>query len=399
MTTAARSADTARSGSPPGRGRAAARWLMGAVDWRRLPPTTRAYLILTGVVGLAAYNTLNNLLYIVAGLMIALLVVSAVLARWSVRGLRLVRGLPHHLYAGEAVDVTVTLTNTKRHLGAFALTVEDAIDGERTHESYMLALPPGDTRTVQYAHTFARRGAHVFDTLTIRSAFPFGLFPRRTALTAPQRVVVYPHIDPVDAVLLTALVDPHRFAHLTRGTGVNLYGIREYCPGDDARHISWKLSAKAARLLLREFETEQSREIALIFDNALPAATAEHLALFEAAVRLTASLAAALTDEHCTVRLITRSGRGQAGRGQQHLYGLLYELALITPVVPDAGGVLPGLKLHDVNPALSAVVLADAAATWPAGMRFPIVLFPGVRAGEVNWGERARATAAEGWAN
>lgn len=343
---------------------------------RALPGATWTYLLLTALVCVAAYNTLNNLIYIVAGLMIALLVVSAVLSRWSVRGLALARALPHHLFAGDPVDVTVSLQNTKRRIGAFALTLHDAIDGERTHEAFMLALPPGDTRMVRYTHTFPRRGRHTFAALRVRSAFPFGFFPREAVLAAPQEVVVYPHVDPVDEITLTNLVDLRRFMHVARGFGANLYGIREYRPGDDSRHICWKLSAKMGRLLLREYETEQSREVTLVFDNGLPAATPEATARFEAAVRLTASLAAALTNLHCTLRLITRAGRGYADRGQQHLYTILYELALIEPTVGPAHE-LPPLRLHDVNPHMAAAVLADPNATWVQAMRLPVVLAPG----------------------
>lgn len=343
--------------------------------WRELPRGTRYYLLLVAVIGFAAFNTINNLLYLVGGLMVALLAVNAVLARVSVRGVTMSRSLPRHLYAGEPTDLAVTLTNRKRRMGAFALWVRDAVDGAPTHELFLLALPPGESRTTRYAHTFARRGRHHFDALAVHSAFPFGLFPRTATLTQPQPVIVYPHIDPVDELLFATLMDPRRFAHLTRGEGANIYGIREYRFDDDARHIAWKLSAKTGTLLMREFETEQAHDVTLILDNGVPDLDAVAHARFERAVRLTASLAWALVDAHFSVGLVTRSGRIAAGDGQQHLYRLLYDLALVAPAVGDEVS-LPPLRVRDVSPALTAVVLANPDAQWVRTGRFPVVLAP-----------------------
>lgn len=343
--------------------------------WRTLPSGTRYFLLLVGVVAFAAFNTINNLLYMVGGLMVALLAVSAQLARASVRGLTLTRAVPPHLYADDPVDIAVSLTNTKRRFGAFALWVQDAVDHAPTHEAFLLALPPGAKRTTQYRHTFARRGLHEFDALAVHSAFPFGFFPRTETLTLPQPVVVYPHIDPVDEALFAALTDPQRFAHLTRGAGANIYGIREYRHDDDARRICWKLSAKTGTLLMREFETEQSREVTIVFDTGVPTLDAPTRARFEAAVRVAASLVWALIDAHFSVGLVTRSGRTPVARGQQHLYRLLYDLALIAPSV-GAEETLPPLRVGDVNPALTAVVLANPVAGWLRHQRFPVVVTP-----------------------
>ena len=343
--------------------------------WVGLPQGARYYLVLVAIIAFAAFNTENNLVYLVGGLMVALLVVSALLARASLRGLRVTRALPAHLYAEDPVRIQVTLTNLKRRLGAFAVRVRDAIDGRATHESYLLALPPAAEDRAEYQHTFERRGLHTFESLTVHSAFPFGLFPQQRAFSEPQRVVVYPHIDPVEDALLATLADPHRFVHMRRGGGANIFGVREYRSDDDARHICWKLSAKSDRLLMREYETEQTTEAMLILDNSLPEATPENAARLEAAVRLTASLAWALVHAHLTVRLITRDGRGPAGTGQQHLYRMLYDLALIQPVVGPEHE-LPPLRVHDVTPATCAVVLADPTVSWVVGSRFPVILAP-----------------------
>jgi len=43
-----------------------------------------------------------------------------------------------------------------------------------------------------------------------------------------------------------------------KGSGMALANLREYLPGDDARAIDWKASARMDRLVVREFEEERS---------------------------------------------------------------------------------------------------------------------------------------------
>lgn len=52
-----------------------------------------------------------------------------------------------------------------------------------------------------------------------------------------------------------------------RGSGMALANLREYLPGDDARAIDWKASARLDRLFVREYEEERSQTYYLILDR------------------------------------------------------------------------------------------------------------------------------------
>jgi len=52
-----------------------------------------------------------------------------------------------------------------------------------------------------------------------------------------------------------------------KGGGMALANLREYLPGDDARAIDWKASARMDRLVVREFEEERSRTYYLVLDR------------------------------------------------------------------------------------------------------------------------------------
>jgi uncharacterized protein (DUF58 family) len=52
-----------------------------------------------------------------------------------------------------------------------------------------------------------------------------------------------------------------------RGSGMTLANLREYLPGDDARAIDWKASARLDRLFVREYEEERNQTYYLVLDR------------------------------------------------------------------------------------------------------------------------------------
>ena len=76
------------------------------------------------VVGFAAWNTGNNLLFLVFSLLCSTLFVGGVAARASLRDLIVSARFPDHIFAGEAAPVIVTLRNAKRVLPSFSILVE-----------------------------------------------------------------------------------------------------------------------------------------------------------------------------------------------------------------------------------------------------------------------------------
>ena len=64
------------------------------------------YALVTLVIGIAALNTGNNLLYIVVAAMLAAILVSGVVSAWVLRWLELDVRLPEHVFAGRPVAGT-----------------------------------------------------------------------------------------------------------------------------------------------------------------------------------------------------------------------------------------------------------------------------------------------------
>src|SRR5436853_93437 len=82
------------------------------------------FLCVLAVVAFAAWNTGNNLLFLLFSLLTSALFVSWAAARASLRDLIVSARFPDHIYAGEPAPVIVTIRNPKRFFPSFSVLVE-----------------------------------------------------------------------------------------------------------------------------------------------------------------------------------------------------------------------------------------------------------------------------------
>jgi uncharacterized protein (DUF58 family) len=99
----------------------------------------------------------------------------------------------------------------------------------------------------------------------------WGLVERRLELAAPCTVSVLPNLRAVKR-LRTALNAYFLRRTGTRtapriGQGREFDRLRDYVPGDDFRKIVWKASARARKLIVREFRVERSQDVLLCVDR------------------------------------------------------------------------------------------------------------------------------------
>src|SRR5262249_58981137 len=111
------------------------------------------------------------------------------------------------------------------------------------------ALAPGAAGSGTARLVPSRRGRLAFAAAEARTEFPLGLARRIVRLgPIPQETLVTPALDPArQAMARKPRGDVRRLAHPT-GSGEEPIDAREYVPGDDARRIDWKASARTERL-------------------------------------------------------------------------------------------------------------------------------------------------------
>lgn len=307
------------------------------------------FLVILLVVGFAAWNTGNNLLFMIFSLLCSTLFVGGVAARASLRDLIVSARFPDHIFAGEAAPVIVTLRNAKRVLPSFSILVQargpnvSASESRRRSRArrfvkrplaYFTYVPHRAAAEQRVEQVFSERGQVLITGFELSTRFPFGFFKFRRRLRARNvQLVVYPKPEPIGDELHLLPTYAGRMASVRRGVGQDLFSLRDYQPQDDLRHIDWKATARSRNLTVREFTAEDERRITIVLDtrDSPELNQADFLARFEAGIVQTASLLKHFIDEHAEVRLVLGADRGLYGGGVSHLYHCLRRLAVVSP--------------------------------------------------------------------
>jgi len=286
---------------------------------------TSGTLFLTGMfcVLLAAWNTGDNMLYLIVGMMVSLAVVSLAFSRTTLTRLSVERTFPPTIHAGEAAELITRVRNNKKRFHSFSLHV----DADQHNGSYLLRVAPGESATAVALRTFKRRGLHLLKTTCVSTSYPFGLFEQGIVCGTESEVLVYPEVKHLERSAVERMLGRGELvSRAGRGPGTEYYSLREYFHGDDARLISWKVSAKQGKLMLRELEKPERRALLLALDT-----DADPGELFEEAVKLCASLTSRCVNGGYDVELVMPDRSVGRGSGERHLHRTLGCLALVEP--------------------------------------------------------------------
>lgn len=225
-----------------------------------------AFLGGAGLLFLVGTSVQAGWLLVLASCLLGATAAGLVLPRRMVRGIELERRPPAEAFQGDRVRVPLVVANHSRGL-RLALDLRD--EHLEPVRAYVPRLGPKETVIVETVRTATRRGVHEASDAIVASAAPFGVAERRRRLTVPSPTVVYPRLVRLEGLpFLESAPTPERAIHSAprRGTGPDYLGIREYRVGDSMRHIHWPSSAHHGALMVREFEREQTRRLAVVID-------------------------------------------------------------------------------------------------------------------------------------
>ncbi len=251
--------------------------------WRRRSGTRLSlegwyYLLVLGFVVTAAMLREMNLMLVLVGMMAGPLLFSWRLVVATLAGVEVERRLPPGICAGDLLVVNVELRNKRKRLGSWAVAVREQVRAEAgpgrgkviEPTVFFLYVPAGKSRTAVYRGRLTERGRYRFGPVRVSTRFPFGLFERRIALDRPHVLTVAPRLGR----LTRRWVNRHHEAfegtqrrerRHSRATG-DFYGVREWRTGDSRRWIHWRSSARHGTLVVRQFERQRNRDVAVLVD-------------------------------------------------------------------------------------------------------------------------------------
>ncbi len=158
----------------------------------------KVFIGITLGVGFAAINTGNNLLYLLLGMLLALIIVSGMMSELSLRDLTVVRRLPARAQVGRPHLVEIEVFNHKKRVPSYAIEVEDLRAGQPADKRcFFLKISPMSAQVAAYRRTPLKRGQDRHVGFRIATRFPFGLFEKSREVSAAGELVIYPAVDPL----------------------------------------------------------------------------------------------------------------------------------------------------------------------------------------------------------
>lgn len=186
-----------------------------------------------------------------------------------------------------------------------------------------------------------QRGVYEVESISLLTADPLRLYPRRREEPTAARLLVFPRIVPLEQVGLRAgmAIGDLRAATIVLPDPVRPIGVRDYRTGDSPRQIHWKASARRGSIQVKVLERTVRRELAIYLDSG----GFDHSwlvyreALFERAVSAAASLANTTIEHGGAVSLACSGADPISIPGNSGLDQLRLMLEALAVVVPSEG--------------------------------------------------------------
>lgn len=134
-----------------------------------------------------------------------------------------------------------------------------------------VALRPGTVSSLNYALRPTARGSFDFEGVQLLMSSPLRLWRQSRVAGQRHTVRVFPNFVPLTRLALLTADQASRVvgAHLKRrrGEGTDFQQLREYRVGDSLRQIDWKATARARKLISREYQDEKNQQVVLALDT------------------------------------------------------------------------------------------------------------------------------------
>lgn len=275
------------------------------------------YVVLTLLLGFAAVNTGNNLLFLTVSAMLGFMAVSGILGWMNIRWLFVKLTVPDEIYANLDSLVTIHVSNTKKYLPSFLLKVELC-----SRQLFIPLLDKNGISTGSIVTSFAKRGRINIPDAVISSPFPVNFFVRYTTAKINHSLVVFP--TPVSSAALLSINgqgDGGGGFSQAKGYEGDLIKIGNYTGAEPLKLIHWRLSAKHEILKVKELSAISDSPVIIELEK-LPGHNAEQR------LSLAAFLVNMLVRENRPVGLKTAEVTITPSLSRGHRLHLLETLAL-----------------------------------------------------------------------
>ncbi len=363
----------------------------------RVTPGGWALLLIACLLYFFANQTQVGWLYVLCALAAGLWLGTSFIPRLTLRHLTLTRRVngsttPTELefYAGQPATIDLELKNST-WLPAFQIQGVErrppAPTQDREQQFFVSHIPAHASAVLRYETIFARRGWFEFPPARLTTRAPFGFFSAARDLSEPTGLLVFPEYRELKRLPLLDKMPAQQNPYPQIGLSGEFIGVRDHRPGDPRRHVHWRSTARAGRLIVKEFaeETQPGLTIALDLRAASVVGVEPHTSL-ELAIIVAATLARYADQRGLPVHLAANSQRWPTPPGPVSWWGLMNYLARVEAegddsfaeclsrprparflaaifTMPDEAAINPLLDAHRAGLGVLAVIVNPAPFT------------------------------------
>jgi uncharacterized protein (DUF58 family) len=230
-----------------------------------------------------------NLPLVLAGLIVATLILQWRWVRHTIASVSVLRRLPSEAFAGQPFDVIFLCSNHSRWLAAWLIRIDDKIrridgaakkdwlgrvqntaEGQTDARCGIGVIPCGKTLTTSYTCVVTRRGRYDLGPYQFCSGAPLGLIsahsqpiPAESFYVFPARVVLTRHWRRRLQSRMGGNATTDRRSGVADG---EFFGIRSWQEGDSRRWIHWRTTARIGEPAVRQFEQNRRFEVCILLD-------------------------------------------------------------------------------------------------------------------------------------
>src|SRR6476469_5189540 len=224
--------------------------------------------IFTVAIYVAAITIGNALLYYLSYVLGAVLIAAFMWSRLSKRGLRISRTVePMQAQVGQTVQERIEIENLS-WVRKLWLEVRDRSTLPGHQVGAVVSLKGNGQKRWRVSTRCMHRGLYRLGPTAILTGDPFGLFQVGRVFDATSELLVYPPTVPLSSFGLPTgeLPGGNMTERRTFHSTPNASGIREYMPGDPMHRIHWPMTARAQKLMVKEFELDPTADLWLVLD-------------------------------------------------------------------------------------------------------------------------------------
>lgn len=221
------------------------------------------YILITILLGIAAVNTGNNLLFLIVSALLSFMGISGYFGKKNISKIDLVVEFPEEVFAKKEFYLRVKVINKKKFMPEFLIKV--LINDKSVLIPY--AEKEGEESLKMLAD---KRGVFSIKEAMVCSVFPFNFFERCFTLKVNAKKVVFP--DTKECSLFQIL--DYKFNQKSEGQFTekqgyegDFLGLREYNFGTPVKYIDWKASTKSENLKEKVLSTIKSTPTIIEFEK------------------------------------------------------------------------------------------------------------------------------------